>query len=706
VEQIVADEPESITPDETPSQSFAKSAGNYNKTLSNIPTTALSMILGSPAELANFVNRAGLRFTNAITGENTQPATIPGGVQDIQNAAVKGANYVRGAIGKTPIQNSDVFGAADPSSTGQQIVSGVGTAALTGGRSGVAALAGQTAAQQLGAPEEVQMAAGLAATPLARPVDQILQPIARKTLADRTSLDRMRTAEQAGVGPGTMGQTGTGLAESMENWLSKMPGAVRTIYNASEAVYSGVRDRFNGIMDNMSQVRGSAVAGDMVAKGATVRNEQAKQLTGQLYDQAASRVEPGTEVSMKSFLAAADKATNLIPSDPKLNQDMKGSTQNWVDTKKGNIMEAAVRYGLDKHENANGPFISLPEGWPAELGITLPDGRTVLRNEVEPVIRKIQQNPVLPYATADGFHRMLGQELNDPSLLSRGIDDGIVKQVWGGSKEGVATALEGTVAGHLRGLADDFYQQKNAERALINPILMSATSGGPEAIFNAARNAATTQGSGVKFRELMANAGEEGRPVLVATLLDHMGKFSEDATTTTQAVKWSPGTFLQNYGKLNGDAKTAIASQLGPEYAQNLDYLDKWYGNVLRSKSMYGTPSQTASAGAHATVASTAALSALDFLGGLGTGSHVNMAIGGAGLAGVAATVGGAKLTAKLFTNPDFVRWVVAGTKAPPSALPGMVAQLAALGQQKQDQSLQEAAQLIAHGTQQDQAQQ
>jgi hypothetical protein len=325
----------------------------------------------------------------------------------------------------------------------------------------------------------------------------------------------------------------------------------------------------------------------------------------------------------------------------------------------------------------------------------IPDGRIIPNHIWDPIQNDILGNPVLPYNTADMIHRRLGQELNDPSLLSRGIDDGIVKQIWGGSKDGIENALEGTQAGRLLGLANDFYTQKNAERKLVNPILTSAQSGGPEAIFNAAVNDAGASGSGTRFRELFANAGAEGRPTLVATLLDHMGKFDENLTTHTQDAKWSPSTFITNWGKLNPDAKNAVASQLGPEYAANLDALDKWNSDVIRGRSMYGNPSQTGSATAHIATATSAAVSAMNLLTGVGTGNHTQIVGGATGLGLVGGTLIGAKLTASLFTNPNFVRWLVSATKAPPNALPAVITQLAAIGRQTGNQDMIQAAQMM-----------
>jgi hypothetical protein len=164
-----------------------------------------------------------------------------------------------------------------------------------------------------------------------------------------------------------------------------------------------------------------------------------------------------------------------------------------------------------------------------------------------------------------------------------------------------------------------------------------------------------------------------------------MGKFDSDTTTRTQDAMWSPNQFVRNWGTLNADAKTAISSQLGPQYTAALDQLDSFVSQQVKAKSITGNPSGTAQA--------TAALKAVGAAGagiwGLVTGAatgHLGPGVG------IAAGTGGlmllANATARAMTNPHFVQWVANGLKAPPNALPAMVMQLAAVGAQTKDQDI------------------
>ncbi len=904
---------------------IGKSYTDFDKTARNIPQTAVADLIGAPVDLANLAirmtSRAYGRAVSAFGGDSRDfdtPYQIPvGGAQSIQSgvASLKGA------------PQNELFGAADPNSAAQQFTSGAGQAALTGGRAGLMAYGAQAGTAALGGGEDAQAVAASVGPTAAEVPRAAVHGVLNKTFTDANTLDKIRQAQEltGGASPGTLGQVGSPFATTVQNALAKLPGSGSRIYDSVNQFYASMRDRFNGIIDNISDVKGPAVAGNDIRKGITADDQQQKDLAKQIYSEAADKVPPGTEVSLNPILDAADKASTAVRGNPDLNKDMQTSTQRWIDAKKGSVMNAAIDYGIKQAEagaqpgitlyhgstrdfdqfdssqagtghgsssfgkgaylgddpsvaqhyidnqggngtvytatlpksksdtfadwskpvadqdlpqpvkdkfmeaaeaeaarqrrlgndnatasdvtfgqvygnvrrdmggadalndfmtqngvhghsygafegkpgsrnyvvydpsqltitakngtptgnagkplftpitdamlqptqvvnpdarlvqrtpdgsevyNFNGQIMVRTPGMPPPKGlmiehppavsadavVTLPDGRNVLKSEAQPVLSAIQKNPVLPYTQARDVHTAIGDQLSDPSLVSQGLDAGAIKRLWGGSKQGLNDAIGGTPAGNLHSLADSLYEQQSERRDLLNPVLDGAKTGGPESIFQAAQQSARDTGSGTRFRELFSAAGEQGRPTMVATLLDHMGKFDSDTTTRTQDAMWSPMQFVRNWGTLNSDAKTAISSQLGPQYTSAMDQLDAFVAQQVKAKAITGNPSGTAQATAAITTVKSAGVGILTFLGGLATGHPLS---GAAGLAGVGLSLGAANAAARAMTNPHFVQWVANGLKAPPSALPAMIMQLAAVGQQTGDKDIQMLAQVM-----------
>jgi hypothetical protein len=714
------------------SAGIGKAYTDFDKTVRNIPQTAVTDILGAPSDIANLVNSVYYRGMDRIFGTNTSAGVpkLPGGSQDIQKWIAKQAGTTQ----------NDIFGAADPNSAIQQYTSGVGQAAVTGGRGGVASYAGQSAAAALGAPEEVQAMAAVASPAAAENVANLPHTVLKAALTDADTPGKIAQNENiSGGNPGTVGMVGTPLANQVQSILSKLPGSSSRIYDQVNQFYGSIRDRFNGIVNNISDVSGAQVAGNEVKNGITAYDQQQKDLAKTIYQQAADNVPAGTEVNMQPLLDAADAASTAVRGNDKLNKGMQSGTQRQLETRKGLVLDAALDYGIKKHEDANGQFTSvtddmlqpttavspaarlrqtLPDGTqlyqlgndvygvqpgqpiPRELAVqkppavdakdvvTLPDGRNVLRSEAQPVLDKIAQNPVLPYDQARDIHTTLGDQLSDPSLISQGLDAGAIKRVWGGSKQGLSAAIGDTPAGRLHSLADSLYEQQSERRDLLNPVLSKATTSGPEGIFKAAQQNAKDTGSGTVFREMFAGAGEQGKPVLVATLLDHMGKFDSDTSTRTQDALWSPTQFVRNWGTLNGDAKTAIASQLGPDYVNAVNQLDAFVAQQVKTKAVTGNPSGTAQATRALSTAGTA-------LSGLWAMLNGHPMVGASALAGVAGGLALSNAVARGMTNPHFVRWLVNAKDAPPNAIPGMIMQLAAVGAQTKDPDIQLLAQTL-----------
>jgi hypothetical protein len=113
-----------------------------------------------------------------------------------------------------------------------------------------------------------------------------------------------------------------------------------------------------------------------------------------------------------------------------------------------------------------------------------------------------------------------------------------------------------------------------------------------------------------------------------------------------------------------------------------MDQIARFASNLREGSQVFRNPSGTAQATAQVSAATA-------FVGSLALG-RIDAA------AAVAAGVTGANLSARLMTNPRFVRWLARATKIPASAYTSQVNQLAQQARTNEDMDLARAAVLLA----------
>ena len=203
-------------------------------------------------------------------------------------------------------------------------------------------------------------------------------------------------------------------------------------------------------------------------------------------------------------------------------------------------------------------------------------------------------------------------------------------------------------------------------------------NGGPEAIFRAA-TAGTKEGA-TTLRAVMQSLDTEGQKTVSATVLRRLG-IANPSNQDDLGEQFSTSTFLTNWNKLSGEAKRTLFDRYGPKFREDMNQIAKVAANLREGSEVFRNPSGTARQQALWSTTGGFALSVL-------TG-RVDVA------AGIAAGVGGANLSARLMTNPRFVRWLAQATKHPTAHTPSMINQLAQEARKTGDEELAEAAALL-----------
>lgn len=211
-------------------------------------------------------------------------------------------------------------------------------------------------------------------------------------------------------------------------------------------------------------------------------------------------------------------------------------------------------------------------------------------------------------------------------------------------------------------------------------------AGGPEAIFRAATS--NTREGATTLRAVMQSLDKEGQKVVSATVLRRLG-IANPSNQDDLGEQFSTSTFLTNWNKLSPEAKRTLFDRYGPKFREDMNQIAKVAANLRAGSEVFRNPSGTARQQALWSTTGAFVLSVL-------TG-RVDVA------AGIAAGVGGANLSARLMTNPRFVRWLAQATKHPTAHTPSMINQLAQEARKTGDEDLAEAAALLQNAQDQQQ---
>ena len=285
-----------------------------------------------------------------------------------------------------------------------------------------------------------------------------------------------------------------------------------------------------------------------------------------------------------------------------------------------------------------------------------------------------KNNGALPYNAIKSLRNKIGNKLSSLDLVPD-VDKGQLKLIYGALSEDLkagAKQLGGQKALNAFTRANKFYQSglkriedylepitKVADPDRIASLLLNSAKEGATRI-NAIKKSLTTDQYRVFLSSVIEKMGRIRPGQALAGALDDVvegsGKFSSE-------------TFLTNWNKLTKEAKDVLFSGKGwsKEMIKDLDQLVSVSDIIRQSGKTFANPSGTADR-----VVGQGLL-----LGGGATAITGNPAY----IIGLLGAFGGANVTAKLFTNPSFVKWLASSTKiAGNKGIDGVIESIGKLG--------------------------
>lgn len=295
---------------------------------------------------------------------------------------------------------------------------------------------------------------------------------------------------------------------------------------------------------------------------------------------------------------------------------------------------------------------------------------------IESALKQDAAAGTLPYTAVKQLRTLVGEELAEATIVSD-VSKGKLKALYGALSDDLGAAVANDAGAKQAFTRASSYTRAGLQRIeLLDEVVSKA--GGPEAIFRAA-TAGTSEGA-TRLRAVLQSLDDDGQKVVTATVLRRLGR----ATPGQQddlAERFSTETFLTNFAKLSPEARRALFDRYGPQFRQDLDAIAKVTSNLRDGSRVFRNPSGTGQA---ITLKDTAFGLAVSVLTG-----RLDAA------AGITAGVVGANLTARLMTNPNFVRFLAGTTRTPASLYTSQLNQLAQLAQETGDPELYEGLQLL-----------
>lgn len=340
---------------------------------------------------------------------------------------------------------------------------------------------------------------------------------------------------------------------------------------------------------------------------------------------------------------------------------------------------------LDQYVPANTPIdISKTKQALADIngGIAnAPQTSALMQNpklvQLENAINADASSGQLPYAAVKQIRSMIGDQLSDFQLTSD-VPRSKLNALYASLSDDMKQAADnsGPAAKAAWEKANAFYKAGQDRIDTLQRVVDK--NGGPEAVFNSAMSG--TKDGATTLNKVMDSLAPDQQKTISAAVINRLGK-ATPGQQNAAGDQFSMGTFLTNWNKLSPQAKSSLFDRYGPDFSANMDKVARVASNVRDGSKVYANPSGTSGAYAGVSALTTGALS-------LFTG-HPAVA------AALAAGAGSANLTARLMTNPTFVKFLAKNVNVPVAGMAENAANLYSLAQKNNDDDLKQAAQLM-----------
>ncbi len=486
--------------------------------------------------------------------------------------------------------------------------------------------------------------------------------------------ENIKAFERAGTTPSVGQATESRFARSVEGLMSRTPGGagpmVAKAASQADDISAMLDQRASQLVRKTSaEQAGRRIQKSITGEGGFVDSFKAKQ--GQLFDELDKFLPADSRVDVAKTKSTLESLNVQIPGAPNVskffqnarirdiarafNDDLSDPQAFLTRPDVPDATKDVVRAALEKAgANINHPTVSSRAtgvvGKPQQIGLD--------SAEAQELLGQISDGK-LPYEALKKLRTLVGNELSDATIASD-----VPRSKW--------KALYGALSEDLKGAADSagpdaqaaWSRANNYTRAGMRRIetieSVVEKNGGPESIFRAATS--NTKEGATTLRAVMQSLDKDGQKMVTATVLRRLG-LAKAGVQGDLGDQFSTETFLTNWNLLSPEAKRALFDRHGPQFRSDMDQVAKVAANLREGSQVFRNPSGTGQATTQAATVATFALSVIT--GNVGTAGAV------------ASGVGGANLTARLMTNPRFVRWLAQSTKHPLVHKPAMINRLA-----------------------------
>lgn len=278
----------------------------------------------------------------------------------------------------------------------------------------------------------------------------------------------------------------------------------------------------------------------------------------------------------------------------------------------------------------------------------------------------------VPYSVIKRLRTMIGEKLSDRSLA-----DKTPRSVWDKLYGALSQDIDSKVGDLARStgnakLAQDWKRAQEFTRAgydRINRVLspLIGKNRVPEEIARLALDPAQMKRGGSRLGSLFHSLAPDERDEVRGAFIQHLGE-AKPGQQSAEGGDFSINTFLTNWNKISPTAKSILFEGQG-QLRQDLDAIAQTAERIQGSIKALANTSRTAEMGT--------AIGEVGALGGAVATGNVPA------LAGILASMGGARVAANKLTDPKFVRWLASTTEKPAAAVPALLNEMAQFQSEK-----------------------
>lgn len=260
-------------------------------------------------------------------------------------------------------------------------------------------------------------------------------------------------------------------------------------------------------------------------------------------------------------------------------------------------------------------------------------------------------NGNIPFRALTAARSRVGEQIED-TILSGAVSQREARTLYATLSQDIESGLP-PAAQKAWQRANQFWQARmDRIETVIQPVVNSKA---PEKVITALERSAR-EGSTL-FGTLMKSVPPQDRSVVSAMFIRKMGEANPGAQNAAGTM-FSPATFLQRWNKIdNGAKRIAFDAVGGRETRETLDAFARTAERIKRGSQVLANPSGTAAA----------AFNLQQWVGIGGTGVMGSALTGNIAPAAIAmGSLGMTNITARLMTNPTFVKWLSRSTQVGP----------------------------------------